>query len=219
MKTIVCYGDSNTWGYMPKVEIPEVEALNRYPWGVRWTSLLQMKLGSDYRVEEEGLNGRTTAFDCLMEDHRNGLKDIDVCMMTHTPVDLVVLMLGTNDTKNVLHLTPHVVAHGIERLIERIRTGGHGRDGGMPEILLVTPIRMREGVENAWLGDEFDQTSLKMDSLLPAYFEKTAAAAGVHFLNVSASVTADPADCIHMNEEGHAKVAEMIYEKVREILE
>ena len=80
MKTILCYGDSNTWGYMPKTEGPEITADNRYPWGVRWTSRLQMALGHDYRVAENGVNGRTTMFDCPMAEYRNGLKDIDVCI-------------------------------------------------------------------------------------------------------------------------------------------
>ena len=83
MKTIVCYGDSNTWGYMPKREHPEITANNRFPWGVRWTSLLQMKLGADYRVVEEGLNGRTTMFDDPLDVCRNGLESIDYSMLTN----------------------------------------------------------------------------------------------------------------------------------------
>ena len=119
MKTIMCYGDSNTWGFMPKLEMPDVESKNRYPWDVRWTGKLQAMLGSDYRVLEEGLNGRTTMFDCPMEDHRNGLNDIDVALLTHAPIDLVVIMLGTNDTKIAFRMTDYIIAHGIERLIDK----------------------------------------------------------------------------------------------------
>ena len=97
MKTIVCYGDSNTWGYMPKRERPQETTLNRFPWGVRWTSLLQEQLGAAYRVVEEGLNGRTTMFDDPLDICRNGLESIDCCMLSKHPVDLVILMLGTND--------------------------------------------------------------------------------------------------------------------------
>ena len=113
MKTIVCYGDSNTWGYMPKREHPEITANNRFPWGVRWTSLLQMKLGADYRVEEEGLNGRTTMFDDPLDVCRNGLESIDCCMLTKTPVDLVILMLGTNDCKSYYKADASQIAKGL----------------------------------------------------------------------------------------------------------
>ena len=218
MKTIMCYGDSNTWGFMPKLEPSVIETDNRYPWGVRWTSRLQISLGADYRVIEDGLNGRTTMLDCPMEDHRNGLKDIDVCLMTNKPIDLVIIMLGTNDTKIVFNMTPYVIAHGIERLIERIRTGGNGHNGTSPEILVVSPIRMGDDVEDRWLFGEFDKASVARDRQLAKFFKIAADKAGVHFLDAGAYVSADPADCIHMNADGHAKLAELLCDKVKEIL-
>ena len=218
MKTIMCFGDSNTWGYMPKLEMPPLEATNRYPWDVRWTGRLQQLLGGDYRVLEEGLNGRTTMFDCPMEDHRNGLKDIDVCLSTHTPIDLVVIMLGTNDTKLTFRMTEHVIAHGIQRLILRIRTGCHGPGGSDPQILVVAPIRMGEDVEKRWLGVEFDATSLALDKKLAPAFAQVAEKNGAHFFDAGAHVTADPADCIHMNDEGHAALAGLLCDEIKRIL-
>lgn len=218
MKTIVCYGDSNTWGFMPKYAAPEITAENRYPWGVRWTSLLQMKLGDGYRVAEAGLNGRTTMFDCPMDDHRNGLASVDAVMLQQMPVDLVILMLGTNDTKSFFGMTPYVTARGAFRLIERIRGGGYGPGGRSPEILLVAPIRMHPDMEKGWLGEEFGPGALERDAQLARYLENTARDCGAHFLNAGAFVTADPADGIHMNEAGHALLAEKMLEKTLEIL-
>ena len=218
MKTIMCYGDSNTWGFMPKLEMPDVESKNRYPWDVRWTGKLQAMLGSDYRVLEEGLNGRTTMFDCPMEDHRNGLNDIDVALLTHAPIDLVVIMLGTNDTKIAFRMTDYIIAHGIERLIARVKSGGHGPDGGDPQVLVVAPIRMGEDVENRWLGGEFDAASLALDRKLAPAYERVARRAGVHFLDAGAHITADPADCIHMNENGHEVLAGLLCKEIRRIL-
>ena len=218
MKTIVCYGDSNTWGFMPKYDEPKIIAENRYPWGVRWTSLLQMKLGDDYHVAEAGLNGRTTMFDCRMDEHRNGLSDVDVCMLQQFPVDLVILMLGTNDVKDFFCATPYMIAHGAARLIERIRGGGYGPGGSSPEILLAAPIRLHPDMEKRWLGEEFGPGVLAKDAQLGLYLEQTARKCGVHFLNAGAFVTADPADGIHMNEAGHALLAEKMAEKVLEIL-
>ena len=218
MKTIMCYGDSNTWGFMPKEEMPEIESRNRYPWDVRWTGKLQTMLGAEYRVLEEGLNGRTTMFDCPMEDHRNGLRDIDVALLTHAPIDLVVIMLGTNDTKIAFRMTEYIIAHGIERLIAKVKGCGYGPDGGDPEILVVAPIRMGENVENKWLGGEFDAVSLALDKKLGPAFERVAKRAGVHFLDAGAHVTADPADCIHMNEKGHELLAKLLYTEIKCIM-
>ena len=218
MKSIMCFGDSNTWGFMPKLEQPAMDAPNRYPFDVRWTGLLQSKLGANYRIIEEGLIGRTTMFDCPMEDHRNGLKDIDMLLVTHTPLDLVIIMLGTNDTKLTLGMTPHVIARGVERLIERIRTGSHGPGGAAPLILVVAPIRMGARVSERWLKGEFDASSLEKDACLAPAFADVARRTGVHFLDAGAHITADDADCIHMNVEGHAALAGLMYDAVKEIL-
>ena len=218
MKTIVCYGDSNTWGYMPKRERPEISANNRFPWGVRWTSLLQMKLGADYRVEEEGLNGRTTMFDDPLDVCRNGLEGIDYSMLTNCPVDLVILMLGTNDVKEFFGMPPYVVARGCARLIERIQAGGYGPGGGTSEILLCAPLKLPDTLPGSWLGDEFGPGAIQRNDALPAFYEKVAAEKGVHFLNAAEFVTADPADSIHMNEQGHAETAARMCAAVKEIL-
>lgn len=217
MKTIVCFGDSNTWGFMPKSEGPAITADNRYPWGVRWTSLLQMKLGNDYRVAEAGLNGRTTIFDCPLGDHRNGLAAIDTTMLCQMPVDLVTIMLGTNDVKAHFGVSPMVIARGALRLIENIRAGGYGPHGACPEILLMAPIRLHPDMEKGWLGEEFCG-GLEKDAQLGAYLEKAAKDAGVHFFNAGEFITAHPADGIHMDETGHAIMAEKVYEKIIEIL-
>ena len=220
MKTILCYGDSNTWGFMPHQEKPAVKAANRFPWGVRWPSRVQLTLGEDYQVIEEGLNGRTTMFDCFMEEHRNGLKDIDVCLLTHMPIDLVIIMLGTNDTKQVFGKSPFVIAHGIQRLIGRVKDGdyGYGPEGKTPEILVVAPVRMNEGIFTSWLSGEFDADSLDRDKALAAHYQRVAEANGVHFLDAGKFISADASDGVHMNAEGHRAMAELISAKVKEIL-
>lgn len=218
MKTIFCYGDSNTWGFMPKRLAPEVTACNRYPWGVRWTSRLQIALGDDYHVAECGVNGRTTIFDCPMAEYRNGLKDIYVCIQSQYPVDLVIIMLGTNDEKFFFGMSPYMIAKGAQRIIERIRQGGYGPNGKEPEILLMCPIRLHPEMLDGWLSEEFAQHSLDVDRNLSKYMQETAKAMGVHFLDAGAYVTADPADGVHMNADGHALLAEKVLEKVQEIL-
>ena len=220
MKTILCYGDSNTWGFIPDKNRPDVKASNRFPWEIRWTGQLEKKLGGDWRVLEQGLNGRTTMFDCFMEEHRNGLKDIDTCLLTAMPVDVVIIMLGTNDCKQEFRKSPYLMSHGIQRLILKIKGGmyGYGPGGEAPKILVVSPPRITEGVFDGWLSVEFDEDSVKRCAELGEYYRLTAQANEVDYMDAGALISADPADGIHMNQDGHAKMAEMIYEKLLQMI-
>jgi lysophospholipase L1-like esterase len=114
MKQILCFGDSNTYGLIPGTE-------GRYGWGVRWTSILNERLGtSSYRVIEEGLCGRTTVFDDPLRDHRNGAKLLPAVLETNKGIDAVVLMLGTNDCKTVYKTNAEIIGKGIDKLIKII---------------------------------------------------------------------------------------------------
>lgn len=218
MKTILCYGDSNTWGFMPTPGGPQFTANNRFPWGVRWTSRMQIALGHDYHVAECGVNGRTTLFDCPMAEYRNGLKDIDVCMQSQHPVDMVIIMLGTNDTKMIFNANAYIIAKGVGRIIDRIRQGAYGPNGACPEILVVSPIHIHANMMNEWLKDEFGAHALEVDAQLSEKMAKMAHSHGVHFMDAGEWITADPGDGIHMNADGHALLAEKMTAKVKEIL-
>ena len=217
MKTIVCYGDSNTWGFMPKKIAPDWSG-NRFAPDVRWTGVLQRMLGEDYRVVEEGLNARTTMFDDPLGEYRNGLKYIDICLLTKMPVDLVVLMLGTNDVKEFLSVTPFAIAKGIARLVEQVQKSGCGPSGTPPKVLVISPANMGAGLKDAWPGDEFGMGALEKDRALAQYYEKTACEMSVHFLDAAKFVSADNADCVHLSAESHALLGEKVYEKTKEIL-
>ena len=218
MKTIVCYGDSNTWGYRPFREKQPATADMRFPWGVRWTSILQQKLGADYRVEECGLNGRTTMFDDPLGEDRNGLASINVTLQMHYPADLVIIMLGTNDVKDFFGMPAYVISRGAGRIIEKIQQGAYGPDGSVPEILLVAPLKLNPSVVDGWLADEFGASSLDKDVQLGRHYENIAKTLGVHYINAAEFAMADSGDGVHLNEEGHALMAEKMYEQVKKIL-
>ena len=112
MKNILCFGDSNTYGYKP-------DKTGRYPWGVRWTSILTERLGKEYNVVEEGLCGRTTIFDDPLRSGRNGSESFPAILETHRPLDLIIIMLGTNDCKTVYGAAPGVIGKGIETLLNQ----------------------------------------------------------------------------------------------------
>ena len=124
MTTILCYGDSNTYGYNP------VNGL-RYPKDVRWTGVLQKLLGEQYAVIEEGCNGRTTVFEDIAEPWKAGLGYLKPCLNTHKPIDFVIMMLGSNDLKRMFHATAKEIADTLklskrqcERIIANLRNRG-----------------------------------------------------------------------------------------------
>src|SRR3989338_4272861 len=129
-KKIICYGDSNTWGCIP-------DSVERYSVGVRWTGLLQKMLGEDYEVIEEGLNGRTTVLDDPQVERigKNGKTYLLPCLESQNPLDMVVVMLGTNDTKAKFNRTPQQIAEGLEELIRIIKDRAKDKAGKVPQII------------------------------------------------------------------------------------
>jgi lysophospholipase L1-like esterase len=132
MKTIVCYGDSNTWGCNP------VDG-SRYPPDVRWTGVLAQGLGPEYRIVEEGLNGRTTRWDDAIEPGRNGLAYLRPCIESHNPIDLVITMLGTNDLKRRFNLTASDIAQSAADVAATAHRYARRGDGIHAPVLLVAP--------------------------------------------------------------------------------
>jgi lysophospholipase L1-like esterase len=112
-KTVLCYGDSNTWGNIPKSDL-------RFPRDVRWPSVLQSFLGDDYEVISEGLCGRTLKSD-IVSPEKNGIKYILPCILSSEPLDWVIIMLGSNDVKDKYCLTPQDIARNLEETISIIK--------------------------------------------------------------------------------------------------
>ena len=117
MKQILCFGDSNTYGLIPGTK-------DRYDWDTRWSGRIGQRLWEDgCRIVEEGLCGRTTVFDDPLRDGRRGTELLSVILETHKPVDVVVLMLGTNDCKTMYDASAEVIGRGVERLLDQIKEG------------------------------------------------------------------------------------------------
>lgn len=174
MRQILCYGDSNTYGLVPKKN-------ERYPWGVRWTSLLNERLGLlQYRVIEEGLCGRTTVFDDPFREHRNGAKFVDAVMQTHCRPDFIILMLGTNDCKTVYKTTPELIGKGIEVVLNKIRIYAP-----KSQILLVSPIHLGERVWEKDFDPEFSRESVDVSKGLADVYREIAKSENILFLDAA----------------------------------
>jgi len=207
MFNILCYGDSNTFGY-----IPGTNGL-RYDRSVRWTGRLQHLLGDRYHVIEEGLGGRTTVWDDPIEEHKNGRTYLLPCLESHQPLDMVVLMLGTNDAKTRFSLPACDIAAGMENLVVRILGSQTGREGKAPSILLVCPIRI--GKLTDW-ADMLDGAADKL-AQLPTEYQRIAKAYGLDYLDAGSITAPNDLDGVHLDENGHAllsaKICEIITEK------
>lgn len=215
-KSILCYGDSNTFGHRPTDG-------QRYPYGVRWTSLLAENLGKDFQVIEAGLNSRTTVIDDEVEKYRNGLKYIDVVVEMNWPLDLVILMLGTNDMKVRYQAQAVDIAEGARSIVREIRRLHQEiRPDWMPQILLVSPLlvgeKIRDGLSDCSEGFGGERAYWLSRELAPLY-QQVAREEGCHFLDAGSVASAGTADALHLEEEGHRDLAAAMEAKDREIFQ
>jgi len=208
MKSILCYGDSNTYGLMPGLQ-------GRYPREVRWTGILQKLLGEDYYIIEEGLGGRTTVWDDPIEEHKNGKEYLIPCMESHQPLDLVVIMLGTNDVKKRFSLSAFDIGAAMENLVKTILKSEAGIDENPPKVLLVAPVPIKS------VGDkDLDlmlEGGVEKSLMLPEYYQKIAKKYSLSYLDPTKMVEIGSRDGIHFTVNGHKKMAELVANKIEEI--
>lgn len=210
MTTILCYGDSNTWGHDP-------ESGQRLPREKRWPGVLA-KLVPGCEIVEEGLPGRTTILDDPFEEGRNGLAYLAPCLGSHAPIDLVVLMLGTNDVKTIFPLDAAGIAAGADRLANVIRRSRCGPAQGPPQVLLVAPPPVTDPgpVQRVW---GFSAASVARARELGGFCRAAAERSGYRFLDAGAVAAVSPADGVHLDERAHQALGAAIAGSVRSILE
>lgn len=215
MKTILCYGDSNTWGFIPE-SITEAFP-RRHPRDVRWPGVMQRELGEEYHVVEEAQNGRTTVHDDPINLHRNGRAYLPACLESQKPIDLVILMLGTNDLKVLYNLPPAEIAAGAAQLAKMILSSEAGPQAKPPKLLLVAPPRMGHMTH---LPDVYEKLAGAQEKTtrFPACYEAVAKALGCAFLNSQEHTAPSPTDGIHLEAADHAKLGKAMSEAVRKIV-
>lgn len=207
MRQILCFGDSNTYGLIPGT------AADRYGWGVRWTSILDENMREKgYRVVEAGLCGRTTVFDDPVRIGRSGTQLLPVLLESHRPIDIAIIMLGTNDCKTIYAAGADEIGKGVERLINQVQTS----DPGI-RIILVSPISLGEGVWEAGYDTEFDRHSREVSMELPEVYRRIAKKRGIAFLAASDFVIPSRADREHLDKAGHRNFAAAITKKVEQL--
>jgi len=205
-KSILCYGDSNTWGYIPGSGL-------RYDHRTRWTGRLQKHLGSNYEVIEEGLSARTTVHEDYLKPGRNGRIYLMPCLLTHRPIDLVVLLLGTNDLKSRFSLSAKDIGDGIRLLSEDILNSDTGPNGFPPKLLILTPPALGR------LSDysESFQGSEKKSNKLDEYFQQVAKDLRCSSLNTGKYIVSSDVDGVHWEKEQHDILAKRLAKEISDI--
>lgn len=207
MRSALCYGDSNTHG-----QIPGAGPLERYRRDVRWPGVLQKELGPEWHIIEEGLSGRTTVHDDPIEGaHKNGRTYLRPCVQSHATLDLVVIMLGTNDLKARFCKPASEVAMGVGCLIHDLRELSPGPGGAVPEIMIVSPPPMLEDVKE-WKS--IFAGACEKSHQLALEFEVIADSLGVHFFNAGSVCGCDPADGFHLGADGHLALGRALAQEV-----
>ena len=207
MKTVLCYGDSNTWGYEPA-------SGDRFPEDVRWPGVLARQLGSGFRVVEEGLNARTTVRDDPVEEYKNGKIYLRPCLESHRPLDLVIVALGVNDLKARFSASASDVADGAGVLVAIAQRSGAGPDGGPPAVLLVTPPPVGKLTE---LAEMFAGAEEKSKGFAHQY-RRVADKYGCELLDAGELVRTSDLDGIHLEFDEHRKLGEAVAARVKEML-
>ena len=220
MKTILCYGDSNTHGTkgidFDLMDTDFIPSHYRYPREKRWTGVLQSELGNGFIVIEEGLNGRTTVFNDPIEGlYKNGHAYLTPCLESHAPIDLVILMLGTNDLKTKFSVSAFDIAMGLGVLVDTINKSGTGVDGNKPETLILCPpplgkLTFLEGL----FGDE----GIKKSQELSKYYKKIANLHGCHFMDTAGIIKTSDVDGVHYEPEELVKLGKEVAKIAARIL-
>ena len=207
MKTVLCYGDSNTWGYEPATG-------SRYPEDVRWPGVLARELGDGFRVIEEALNGRTTVREDPVEEHKNGKDYLRPCLESHAPLDLVIVALGINDLKARFFASASDAADGAGVLVGISQRSGAGPDGGSPAVVLVVPPPVGRLTELAQMFAGAEEKSKGFSH----QYRRVAKKYGCVLLDAGEVVRASDRDGIHLEAEEHRKLGEAVAALVRETL-
>ena len=203
-KTIVCFGDSNTWGYNPTDK-------SRFPDSIRWTGILQLSLGKEVQVIEEGLNGRTSIWNDPIEAYPSGKDTLIPCLESHRPIDLVTLLLGTNDLKKHFKKSAEEIAKGIRVLGEMIQSSKTGLGGGPPRLFLLAPPPLGQ---LSLLADRFEGATEK-SRLFGKLYMNTARELGCAFADLGEQIQSSEQDGIHWEPEAHLAVGRYVADRIR----
>ncbi|EKM98810.1 MULTISPECIES: SGNH/GDSL hydrolase family protein [Acidocella] len=211
-KRILCFGDSLTWGWVPRAEAPPSP---RYNFAQRWPGVMAAALGAGYEIIEEGLNGRTTSIADPLDPKLDGSAYLPAALASHMPLDLVIIMLGTNDCKRLYGRSAFEIAVGMQKLVLQVRASGVGSAYPAPRTLVVAPPPLAASAV-PWFAQMMEGGQAKSMALAALYKDMA------DFMKVACfdagSVTATGGvDGIHLTAENNAAIGQALAGEVRRL--
>ena len=210
-KRILCFGDSNTYGYIPTG--------GRYDIHTRWPMRLGELLGEGFEVVEEGFNGRTCVYDDPVEGgFKSGVNYLPPCLMSHNPLDVVVIMLGINDTKRRFGLTPMTIGQCMMQLVRTTKLYAMDEKGNPAHIIITAPPRILDNLMETRHGECFGPQAIEVSKGLSQEFLRISRLLRCDFFDAGPYAEVSPLDAVHMTANGHLRLAEAMAEKIKSIL-
>ena len=207
-KRVLCYGDSNTYGYIPTG--------GRYDEHTRWPMRMQELLGDGYAVIEEGFNGRTCVFDDPVEGgYKSGVQYLPPCLMSHNPLDAVLIMLGSNDTKKRFGMTPMTIGQSMMQLVRTAKQYAVNEAGETARIIVVAPPKILDNLMQTRHGECFGEQAISVSAGLSRELRRISKLMRCDFFDAVPYAEVSPLDAVHMTARGHLQLAEAMAEKIR----
>lgn len=205
MKKILCYGDSNTFGYVP-------EDGSRYPKNIRWTGILGEYLEKDFEIIEQGMNNRTGFFKSLDGLKQSGTKYLPIVLEQYQNIDSCILSLGTNDLQFFYNLDEEITENGLTSLIKILKNANQEI-----KIIIIPPVKIKENIINGRFSFQFDLTSVEKVHQVFHIFKKVAEKENCYYLDLNEFVTPSKIDGLHFSKSSHKLIAEKLAELIKEI--
>ena len=207
-KRVLCYGDSNTYGYIPTG--------GRYDEHTRWPMRMQELLGDGHAVIEEGFNGRTCVFDDPVEGgYKSGVQYLPPCLMSHNPLDAVLIMLGSNDTKARFGMSPMTIGQSMMQLVRTAKQYAVNEAGETARIIVVAPPKILDNLMQTRHGECFGEQAISVSAGLSRELRRISKLMRCDFFDAVPYAEVSPLDAVHMTARGHLQLAEAMAEKIR----
>ncbi|MCI8485343.1 MAG: SGNH/GDSL hydrolase family protein [Lachnospiraceae bacterium] len=213
-KRIMIFGDSNTWGWNPCNDL--VSPLQRWDDETRWSGVLQKDLGEDYLVIPEGLNGRTSVWNDPIEEYRCGKDQIIPCLDSHAPLDLVIIMVGTNDLKCRYTVSAQDIANGVGIIVDKTLHQAGAFNPAGPKVLLICPPPLGH-VENGVFAHMFEG-NVEKSKKMPPFFQGVAKTYGVEYFDAGTVIESSKEDGLHLQADQHEILGHEIAKIVKKML-
>ncbi len=217
MKNVLCFGDSNTYGFDIATYDSGTSTAKRMPFDIRWPGRIQLQLGQDYRIIEEGLNGRTIMVDDPFMQNRKGIASFPVILDCQAPLDLVIIHIGVNELKAYFGFTAGMIARGIENLVLASQISYNACP--VPKVLIVTPPPVGKAIEHGIFGEQYGPLAYEKSLQFDTFYQKVAEKYHCGYLNAGTlGFELNPVDELHYSPADHARLADAIAPIVKDMI-